>query len=486
DWTATTYEVTVTTGECSSTDSVTVTVTQPETPELVVSAGDDVTICEGSTAVLTASEGESYQWNNGATTQSIEVSPNTTTEYTVTVSQGEQSGSASVTVNVNALPTADAGADVSMEVGSTVVLTATGGEGYQWSNGAVTQSIEVSPSATTTYEVTVTTGECSSADSVTVTVTQPETPELVVSAGDDVTICEGSTAVLTASEGESYQWNNGATTQSIEVSPNTTTEYTVTVSQGEQSGSASVTVNVNALPTADAGSDVSMEVGSTVVLTATGGESYQWSNGAVTQSIEVSPSATTTYEVTVTTGECSSLDSVIVNVVPLVNAYAGEDEEICLGESVELFAEGGLTYLWSNGATTQSIDVSPDETTEYFVVVSNGINSQTDSVMVLVDQDCNNLGSGSDSGEQNYAFDFSVFPNPTKNFIHIKVRGGAERITAIYLHDMMGNILINEAISATSSTFNKKYDLSHFQNGMYVLTIKQGGNSYTKKIILNQ
>ncbi|NIK91888.1 T9SS type A sorting domain-containing protein [Mangrovimonas sp. CR14] len=482
----TTYEVTVTTGECSSTDSVTVTVTQPETPELVVSAGDDVTICEGSTAVLTASEGESYQWNNGATTQSIEVSPNTTTEYTVTVSQGEQSGSASVTVNVNALPTADAGSDVSMEVGSTVVLTATGGEGYQWSNGATTQSIEVSPSATTTYEVTVTTGECSSTDSVTVTVTQPETPELVVSAGDDVTICEGSTAVLTASEGESYQWNNGATTQSIQVSPNTTTEYTVTVSQGEQSGSASVTVNVNALPTADAGSDVSMEVGSTVVLTATGGESYQWSNGATTQSIEVSPSATTTYEVTVTTGECSSIDSVIVNVVPLVNAYAGEDEEICLGESVELFAEGGLTYLWSNGATTQSIDVSPDETTEYFVVVSNGINSQTDSVMVLVDQDCNNLGSGSDSGEQNYAFDFSVFPNPTKNFIHIKVRGGAERITAIYLHDMMGNILINEAISATSSTFNKKYDLSHFQNGMYVLTIKQGGNSYTKKIILNQ
>ncbi|WP_197276673.1 hypothetical protein, partial [Mangrovimonas sp. ST2L15] len=84
------------------------------------------------------------------------------------------------------LPTADAGSDVSMEVGSTVVLTATGGEGYQWSNGAVTQSIEVSPSATTTYEVTVTTGECSSTDSVTVTVTQPETPELVVSAGDDV------------------------------------------------------------------------------------------------------------------------------------------------------------------------------------------------------------------------------------------------------------------------------------------------------------
>ncbi|MCF1191690.1 T9SS type A sorting domain-containing protein [Mangrovimonas sp. AS39] len=482
----TTYEVTVTTGECSSTDSVTVTVTQPETPELVVSAGDDVTICEGSTAVLTASEGESYQWNNGATTQSIEVSPNTTTEYTVTVSQGEQSGNASVTVNVNALPTADAGSDVSMEVGSTVVLTATGGESYQWSNEATTQSIEVSPSATTTYEVTVTTGECSSTDSVTVTVTQPETPELVVSAGDDVTICEGSTAVLTATGGESYQWNNGATTQSIEVSPNTTTEYTVTVSQGEQSGSASVTVNVNALPTADAGTDVSMEVGSTVVLTATGGESYQWSNGATTQSIEVSPSATTTYEVTVITGECTSIDSVIVNVVPLVNAYAGEDEEICLGESVELFAEGGLTYLWSNGSTTQSIDVSPDETTEYFVVVSNGINSQTDSVMVLVDQDCNNLGNGSDSGEQNYAFDFSVFPNPTKNFIHIKVRGGAERITAIYLHDMMGNILINEAISATSSTFNKKYDLSHFQNGMYVLTIKQGGNSYTKKIILNQ
>ena len=42
------------------------------------------------------------------------------------------------------------------------------------------------------------------------------------------------------------------------------------------------------------------------------------------------------------------------------------------------------TYLWSTGATTQSISVSPTRTTTYYVTVSDGVNSCTDSVTVTV------------------------------------------------------------------------------------------------------
>ncbi|MEN8194481.1 MAG: choice-of-anchor Q domain-containing protein, partial [Bacteroidota bacterium] len=52
-----------------------------------------------------------------------------------------------------------------------------------------------------------------------------------------------------------------------------------------------------------------------------------------------------------------------------VNANAGEDQSICLGESVTLTASGGSTYSWSTGATTQSITVNPNETTTYTVTV---------------------------------------------------------------------------------------------------------------------
>ena len=74
--------VTITDGNgCSATDQVTVTVGNVD-----ANAGTDQTVCFGGTTTLTASGGTNYQWNTGATTQTITVSPTTSTNYTVTVS----------------------------------------------------------------------------------------------------------------------------------------------------------------------------------------------------------------------------------------------------------------------------------------------------------------------------------------------------------------------------------------------------------------
>ncbi|GAA3622474.1 LamG-like jellyroll fold domain-containing protein [Flavivirga jejuensis] len=137
---------------------------------------------------------------------------------------------------------------------------------------------------------------------------------VVANAGADVTICEGDSTILTASGGTTYLWNTGATTASITVSPVSTTTYSVTVSDGVTSDNDDVIVTVNTLPTADAGSDVTINNGDSTTLTATGGGTYLWSTGATTASIAVSPIATTTYTVTVTQNGCSSDDDVIVTV----------------------------------------------------------------------------------------------------------------------------------------------------------------------------
>jgi len=80
----------------------------------------------------------------------------------------------------------------------------------------------------------------------------------------------------------------------------------------------SITFNLNgAPPVADAGPDVSICSGASANLTASGGGTYAWSNGATTASTSVSPSITTTYTVTVTTPGCGSdTDEVVVSATP--------------------------------------------------------------------------------------------------------------------------------------------------------------------------
>ena len=78
-------------------------------------------------------------------------------------------------------------------------------------------------------------------------------------------------------------------------------------------GTASVRTEFDALPDADAGTDVTICYGTSTLLTATGGGSYIWSTGEETATIEVMPLVDTEYKVTVTNeNNCSEVASVNV------------------------------------------------------------------------------------------------------------------------------------------------------------------------------
>ena len=118
---------------------------------------------------------------------------------------------------------ANAGPNQSICFGESITLTASGGSVYSWSTGATTKSITVSPDTTTVYTVTVSEGSASDSDAVTVAVSS-----VTAGAGGNKTITSGESVTLTASGGDSYVWNTGATTKSITVTPTATITYTVT------------------------------------------------------------------------------------------------------------------------------------------------------------------------------------------------------------------------------------------------------------------
>ncbi|MCK8480598.1 hypothetical protein, partial [Psychroserpens algicola] len=388
----TTYTVTGTHSDGSFTEAQ-ITITVNELP--TANAGEDVSTCLGTPVTLTATGGTSYEWNTGQTTALITVNPSVTTTYSVEVTQNNCTSTDNVTVTVNDIPNVDAGEDVTIFIGESTTLTATGADSYLWSTGETTQSITVNPVLDTSYSVTGTTNGCEDSDSVTVFLLDDS---VNANAGNDTEICNGETITLTATGGTTYLWNTGETTASINVSPTITTTYTVTAFSvsGTNQDEDSVTVTVNELPIADAGNDSEICLGNETTLTAIGGTTFLWSTGETTQSITVSPDATTTYTVEVFENNCSDTDEVLVTVNAIPATDAGSDVTITEGESTTLTATGADSYLWSTGETSESISVSPNATTTYSVTgTSNGCET-SDSVTVIVQSENVTANAGSD------------------------------------------------------------------------------------------
>ncbi len=127
-----------------------------------------------------ASGATTYSWNNSASTSSISVSPNTTTNYTVTGITNGCRNSMISNVTVNTTPTVVVNSSIICS-GDVTLLTPSGAATYSWSSGETTQNISVFPSNTTTYIVTGTTNGCSSSITSIVTVNQLPTVTLAMS-----------------------------------------------------------------------------------------------------------------------------------------------------------------------------------------------------------------------------------------------------------------------------------------------------------------
>ncbi len=147
-----------------------------------------------------------------------------------------------------------------------------------------------------------------------------------------------------------------------------------------QSPRTAVIATINAIPDAvitPATSPVQLCQGNTTTFTATGGGNYQWTNAAGNipgaQSSTFTTGTAGTYRVVVTTpatGCSKTSDPVSVVVRPNPVVFIGNDTAICADYTLTLNAGNPTaTYLWDNGATTQTRAVNTAGT--YYVKVTD-------------------------------------------------------------------------------------------------------------------
>jgi gliding motility-associated-like protein len=394
--TLTTYIVTSTLNGCTNKDTVVVT----SNPFPVANAGNNTSICSGSSAPLgsLATAGSTYSWtpSSGLSNSSI-ANPvfsltNTgnipdTIQFILLVSNS-YSCNATDTVQavVRPVPTSVAGVDTIFCSGGsgTIGSGSTSGYTYSWtpstgltspagSNSAVSLTNSTTANDTVSYILTTTWFGCSAKDTAKVIVK----PIPTANAGSNLFLCSGINGQLgtISTSGYNYNWtpatglsNPNVSNPTVTVTNNGNTTDTVfyflnTDLAGCQNFDT-VRVVVGPVPTANAGLNQTICSGQSVTIgsVATPGYTYSWSPATGLNSTVISdPTSAATnsgnspitinYSVIATWFGCKDTATVGVTIKPVPVSIAGTNQLLCSGSTVQLggTTTSGYTYVWTPG-----------------------------------------------------------------------------------------------------------------------------------------
>jgi len=445
-------------------------------PEIEAAVSESVS-CEGVGIIFTGSGGVSYDWDMGVT-DGVAFTPGVGTDtYTVTgYDDLGCSNTATIDATVNPVPevSASSSEDEICE-GETITITLTGdADSYEWDPADITPGVPYAPAdGVDTYTVTGTfdaTG-CFTTDVVTITLNP--TPFVSASAGDGI-FCDGQSLVLAAGgDADVKSWSP----EDLTPGPGTYT-YTVTGYYDGYEGcpaSASVDLTVAGLPDVTATSDLDETcIGGSFVMTGAGAESYTWDMGVV-DGVAYTPGSigVGTYTVTGTDENgCVGSTSIDLEVVEGITIAAttvletlGDDGEI------NITVTGGIpgyTYDWDNdeiGDFDDTEDLTGLSPGTYKVVVKGSTVCQATRTFII----------GSQVGVEDLAIDeVTVYPNPTSNFVNIRLEGNFD----YQLHSINGDVLL-----AGSAVNQKELRLEEFATGVYFITLSTDKGAVTMKVV---
>jgi hypothetical protein len=459
---------------CNTTATVQIAVL----PGPTVSISGPTFVCQGGSATLTASGATLYNWLPGSGS-SIVVTPTATSVYTVAGNLQGCTGTAQKTITVGNMPQLLASAsttEICMNMPVPSVVSASGAVTYTWSHGLVNGGF-ATPMSTTVYTVTGT-GVNGCLGTATLMILVHQVPSLTISG--PTAACAGDNVTLTANGALSYSWNMGMATGTV-FSFVAFPGFPVVLQGADSSGCSqmiSYTVSVFQ-PTVKVTGDTILCVGKPGNLFASGATTYSWNAAQTGSSISV-VATTNTFFLVVGKDLHGCADSVnltlTVNPNPTVTASTSQNT-VCAGETATLFANGALTFTWTNGPANYIYPVKPSSTRVYVVKGESFGCITSYSITQFVDK-CTDIIELFSS-----AADFNIYPSPCRN--EVTVSTNSEQ-THLYVEiiDLHGRIVRSTLTEKNEVQIN----VDDVAPGLYLVRLhqQQTGSVRCKKLIIEK
>src|SRR5690554_592166 len=300
-----------------------------------------------------------------------------------------------------------------------------------------------------------------------------------VDLGPDVTICEGESITLDAGNpGLDYEWSTNETTQTITV--NSAGTYTVTVTDGDCSTTASVEVTVQDLPTVDLGGDETICEGESITLDAGNpGADFESSDNSTGQTLDVTDAGT--YTVTVTEGTCSASDTVEVSYfdAPSADGIIANNQDECFYTFSVDNAQNVVYYEWDFGDGSPAtigaaVNYNYPQSGTYDVTLDM-VSSCGDTLTLTKVVKCDN-GIGIDEviADKNAV---TLYPNPTTDLVTIE---SAKHLTMeqVTVYNVLGqNVYQDKPMSRSKHAI----DVSKMASGVYTIHVQTNDGVIIRK-----
>ena len=327
-------------------------------------------------------------------------------------------------------------------------------------------------------------GDESPRASITVTVNAlPTTP--VITANGATSFCTGGSVELSSSSATGNVWSNNATTQVITVTASGSYSVTVTDNNGCSASSSATTVNVSnaPIPTVTASATQACS-GDVITLTSSTADSYSWSNGDTTQSIQVTNTGSFTVTTT-NTDACAGVgasDAVSVTFTATPTA-AGS---FTTNGNIVTFSNtstGASSYSWDFGDFTNSSASAP--------VHAYAVNGNYQVVLTAINGNCTdttvfNVAITVSIEELMGLSNLTIYPNPASETAVISFDNTLGNSFDIQLIDQLGRVIMSQNGVQASGSNLVTIDLTNLSDGLYSIQLTSNQNTISKRLIVRK